>query len=451
MRRAVSVAILVLSGGGVVSAQQPPTIVIPAGNVLLPNSNSVPLGPNAGLEGGAYVARVGDPSSAWLNPAGLSRAQAAEISGSSGLFQIATLTPSETSGSGGSVVRLPSLVGFSVTSVFGGRMTLGLSIATVTSWSQDTDLELMDTGAPTAQRFAFSADSTFDRFVGAAGAGYVSGKWRVGGGLALVQTNLAKNSVTSTRAADSTSLRALLLESRVSGTAFHLRPVLGVQYDASPVLRLGVMARTPAPTVYSSGSVTAEGVQVATGASAGISFFDPEAKFTNKLPFELRGGLAYIRGRLEIEVDVSAETGLSPYEMLASDESIVTYSSGAGVPTVSTQVFPGLVSHSTTVANIAVGGHLVLTDNGVWRLHFGAGTDRSGVGPEDTVFTKIHFGTWTAGLSGTKDRLQFTAGVNYRSGSAGSVVLGQLDGGTLIRSGIDVRTVGIIYALSYKF
>jgi hypothetical protein len=452
MRRSVCGALLAACSGAAVSAQQqPPAVVIPAGNVLLPNSNSVPIGPNAGLEGGAYVARVGDPSSAWLNPAGLSRAQAAEISGSSGLFQISAVSTTDTPGSGGSVVRLPSLVGFSVKSAFGGRLTLGLSIATVTSWSQDTDLELIDTSGPTAQRFAFSADSTFDRFVGAAGAGYVSGRWRVGGGLALVQTNLEKNAVASTRAADGAALRSLLLESRVSGTVFHLRPVLGVQYDWSPTLRLGFMARTPAPAVYSAGSVTAEGVGVDGASSAGISLFDPDATFRNRLPFELRGGLAYIGRRIEIEVDLAAETAVSSYDMLESSESIVTYSAGPGTPVISTQPFPGLVSQSRTVLNVAVGGHVVLTDSGVWRLHFGAGTDRSPVGPDDEVFTKIHFGTWTVGLSGTKDRLQFTAGLNYRSGSADDVVLGQLDIGTLVRSGIDVRTVGIIYALSYRF
>jgi hypothetical protein len=147
-----------------VAAQQPPPpLVIPAGNVLLPNSNSVPLGPYAGLEGGAHVARVGDPSSAWLNPAGLSRAQDAEISASSGVFQISTLSTPDAPGSGGSVVRLPSLVGFMVKGLFGGKMTFGLSVATVTSWSQDTDGFVVSDG-PSAQRFAFSADSSF-RFV----------------------------------------------------------------------------------------------------------------------------------------------------------------------------------------------------------------------------------------------------------------------------------------------
>ncbi len=452
MRRGFSVALLAVWGGAVVSAQQPPPqIVIPAGNVLLPNSNSVPLGPSAGLEGGAYVARVGDPSSAWLNPAGLSRAQAAEISGSSGLFQIATLSHTDAPGSGGSVIRLPSLVGFSVKGAFGGKLTLGLSIATVQAWSQDTDLELIATSGATGQRFAFSADSTFDRFVSAVGAGYVFGPWRVGGGLALVQTNLEKNAVTTTRAADSTSLRSLLLESRVSGSAFHLRPVVGVQYDWSPSVRIGFMARTPAPAVYTSGSVTAEGVAVNGASSAGVSFFDPEARFTDKLPFELRGGVAYIGRRIEIEFDVAVETAISTYNMLESGESMVAYSSGAGAPVISTQAFPGVVSQSQTVFNVGVGGHVVLTDSGVWRLHFGAGSDRSGVGPDDELFTKINFGTFTVGLSGTKDRLQFTAGLNYRAGSAKDVVLGQLDTATLVRSGIEVRTFGIIYALSYRF
>jgi hypothetical protein len=451
MRQWTCVAILVACGGASVSAQQPLQVVIPAGNVLLPNSNSVPLGPNAGLEGGAHVARVGDPSSAWLNPAGLSRAQDAEISASSGVFQVSTLSTSDVPGSGGSVVRLPSLVGFMVKGAFGGRMTLGLSVATVTSWSQDTDVELVARDGPAAQRFAFSANSSFDRFVIVGSAGYVNGPWRFGAGLAVVQTELVKHAVASTRATESTALRSLLLESRVSGSAFHLRPVLGVQYDASPRLRLGFMARTPAPTVYSSGSMTSEGVGVGAGTSTGLSFFDPEAHFAAKLPFEMRGGAAYIGRRFEIEVDLSAETPISSYEMLSSDETVATYAGGPGAPVIATSPFPGVVSQSTTVVNVAVGGHVLLSDSGLWRLHFGAGTDRSGVGADDQVFTKAHFGVWSIGVSGRKSRLQFTAGFNYRSGTADDVIIGQLDSGTLVQSGIHVRSVGVIYAVNYRF
>jgi hypothetical protein len=453
MRHVVCVACLTAAFTAVLSAQQPPPdVVVPAGNVLLANSNSVPIGPNAGLEGSAYVARVGDPSAAWLNPAGLSRAIAAELSGSSGLFQVSTLSPSDVPGSGGSVYRIPSLVGFIVKGAFGGKLTLAVSLATVTSWSQDTDSELIVNSGSSAERFAFSADSRFDRFVGVGSAGYVNGKWRLGAGLAVVQTSLEKNAVVSTRTVDPAVLRSFVLESRVRGSAFHLRPVFGVQYDASDRLRLGVMARTPAPQVYSSGSITSEGVTASGGATGGVSLFDPDAAFAAKLPFEVRGGAAYIGRRLEVEVDISAETPIGAYDMLTSDKSIVTYSGApAGPPVVSLQAFSGLVSHSKAVVNVAVGGHVLLSNNGVWRLHFGGGTDRSGVAPDDELFTKIHLGAWTLGVSGTKDKLQFTAGVNYRSGSSDSITVGQLPSGALVRSGMGVRTVGIIYSLSYKF
>ena len=246
MRCLACTAVLVVSAAVVTHAQQPPTVVIPAGNVLLPNPNSVPIGPNAGLEGSAYTARVGDPSAAWLNPAGLSRALASELSGSSGLFQVSTLSPADVPGSGGSTIRIPSLVGFMVTGAKGGRLTVGLSLATVTSWRQDTDSEVIASEGAMGDRFSFSADSRFDRFVAVGSAGYATGKWRLGGGLAMVQTSLEKNAVGSNRASDGVTLRSLVLESRVRGTAFHLRPVLGVQYDVSPHFAVGVLARTPA-------------------------------------------------------------------------------------------------------------------------------------------------------------------------------------------------------------
>jgi hypothetical protein len=203
--------------------------------------------------------------------------------------------------------------------------------------------------------------------------------------------------------------------------------------------------------VYSSGSLTSEGVQTSGAASSGVSFYDPDAHFTAKMPFEVRGGAAYVGKRIEIEADVDTESGISTYDMLTSDQPIVTYTSGSGAPSMTTRPFEGLQFQSTTVVNVAVGGHVLLTDDGVWRLHFGAATDRSSVGPEDDLFTKIHLGVWTVGVSGTKNKLQFTAGVNYRSGSSENITIGQLQNGTLVRSGIGVRTIGIIYSVSYRF
>src|SRR5262245_30787828 len=84
-------SLLLLVGAGLLSLVVAPAfgqggdpLLTPPPNVVLPNANGVPVGPFGGLEGGAYVARVDDPSSAWFNPAGLSRAKTGQISGSAG-------------------------------------------------------------------------------------------------------------------------------------------------------------------------------------------------------------------------------------------------------------------------------------------------------------------------------------------------------------------------------
>ena len=61
-------------------------------NVVLGNYDSVPVGPSGGLEGGAYVARVSDPSAAWFNPAGLSQVRA-QISASAGVYKWIAVSP----------------------------------------------------------------------------------------------------------------------------------------------------------------------------------------------------------------------------------------------------------------------------------------------------------------------------------------------------------------------
>jgi hypothetical protein len=444
-----------VAGPDAVFAQTPPTtdLVTPPGNVLLPNYNNVPVGPNAGLEGNAYVARVSDPSAAWLNPAGLSRAKASEISGSAGLFQLASVSPSTLPDTGGSVQQLPSLVGFTIANAMRKGWTAGLSILTATSWSQQTDSQLVVDHGTSRERFAYSADSDYQQHVGAASVGYTAGGLRMGGGLAFVYTSISKNEVISDRLAGPTNLRTLLFETRATGSALQLRPLFGAQFDLSPHLLVGAMMRTPALTLFKSATRTSDGVAENGLSSIGASFFDADARFANHLPFEFSGGVAYTGAKGEIEVDVQAYTPVSAYAMIASDQPLVTYvnaGSGSG-PVIDTRPNDGAISQFRGMANVAVGGHVVLTSSGVWRLHFGLGSDFSPVGDEDKVFTKVNLFTWSLGISGTKGPLQFTAGVNYRSGSSDNVIVRNLQNGDLVTSGMDVRTIGLIYALSYKF
>ncbi len=450
--RLVALPLLLSAGAAPALAQGVATdLTTPPPNILLPNYNSVPIGPNAGLEGGAYVARVGDPSSAWINPAGLSRGDTAELSGAAGLYQLASVSPSALPDTGGSVQQLPSLVGVKVK--IGSKWTAGIAVLTASSWSQSTDSQLVVSHPSGQERFAYYADSQYQQIAGTLSAGYDSGPWRFGGGVAIMHADLSRNEVVSDRYALATGLRTALVESRVSGTAIQLRPLFGLQYDASPHLLLGAMVRTPAVSITSSGSYTADGIAEGATGSQGVSFFDSGAKFDNRLPFELHGGVAYVSPRFEIEGDIHAYTPITTYAMLSSGSPIVSYGNpgGGAAPVITTTPFNGFMSQSRGIANVSVGGHFSLTENGVWRLHFGAETDASPVGPDDQVFTKVTLYGWTLGLSGTKGKFQFTAGLNYRSGTSDSINVRSLEDGSTVQSTIDIRTIGLIYALNYKF
>ena|SRR5215471_14989821 len=450
--RVASVATILAAGAGVAFAAPQTDLTTPPANILLPNYNTVPVGPNAGLESGAYVARVGDPSAAWINPAGLSRGHSAELSGSSGLYQFTTVNPSAFSSNGGSLQDIPSLVGFTVPKLLGDRWTLGVAVLTPNSWTQGTDAQIIKQSGDGEEHFAFSADSQFEQVAVAGSVGYAIERWRVGAGLALVETNISRNAVVSDRVASQNSLTSVLIASRASGDAIQVRPLAGVQYEASTHLLFGGMVRMPAITLLKSGSYTSEGVADGAAESQGLSFFDPNARFTYRFPVELHGGAAYVSPRLEIETDVHAFTSVGTYTLLSSDQPIITYAdTTTTTPTIGTQPFTGFVSQSRGVVNVSAGGHIALSASGAWRLHFGAETDLSPVGSADQVFTRVNLYGGTIGVSGTRGGFQFTVGVNYRSGSSGEVALRPLPGNETSESIIRIRTIGLIYALSYKF
>ena len=59
--------------------------------------------------------------------------------------------------------------------------------------------------------------------------------------------------------------------------------------------------------------------------------------------------------------------------------------------------------------------------------------------------------TWTLGLSGRAGKLSYAAGVNYRGGTSQNLVLRNLLNGEPVQTAITIRTIGMIYSLSYQF
>src|SRR4051812_13764362 len=103
MRKRLSLAawmVIVVSTRCLAQSPEAP-ITSPPPNIIVPNYNGVPTGPLGGLEGSAYVARAGDTSAPWFNPAGLSQA-GTQLSGSVGNIQYTTVTPQRLPDEGGS-------------------------------------------------------------------------------------------------------------------------------------------------------------------------------------------------------------------------------------------------------------------------------------------------------------------------------------------------------------
>jgi hypothetical protein len=212
------------------AAAQVEQVTTPPPNLILSNYNSVPVGPYGGLEGSAYVARVDDPAAAWFNPAGLARQSSAQVSGSAGVYQFTTVTPRALPNRGGSLQQLPNFVGFTFSPRTG--LTAGFSLVTTNSWNQETDSELIAPAPAGQQRFAYSADSTFEQRVAAISAGYHGGgPWRFGGGFAFSLMNIRLVQSASDRLTGGSELQSLLLAARASGSAFQLRGQAGAQYD----------------------------------------------------------------------------------------------------------------------------------------------------------------------------------------------------------------------------
>jgi hypothetical protein len=426
-------------------------VTTPPPNLVISNYNSVPVGPFGGLEGSAFAARVGDPSSSWFNPAGLAREETAQISGSAGVYERTSVTPQALPNRGGSIQQLPNFVGF--TFVPRAGLTVGTALVTTNAWNQETDSELINAVPGGQQRFAYSGDSNFEQRVVTFGAGYHGGgNWRFGGGLAFSHMSLRLVQSTSDRIGDATGLKSLLVTARGSASAIQLRSQAGAQYDTSQ-WRFGAAVRTPGLTIYRAAAVTLDAVLDAGASSLGASVFDPDAALQYHLPWEFQGGAAFVKDRFELELDLLAYSSIDAYPMISTSSPTLIYGdAGANQPpTVISRPFPDLTSASDAVANVSAGGHVRLFRNRDTRLHAGVGSNQSPVAGEDTVFSDVDLLTWTLGVSGSLGGFRFGAGFNHQSGHADGITVRNLLNGRVVHSTMDVSMAGFIYSLAYQF
>jgi hypothetical protein len=257
----------------------------------------------------------------------------------------------------------------------------------------------------------------------------------------------------SDRVAEPTGLRTLLVSSIVRGSDMKVGAVGGFQADLKSHIRVGAVLRTSGFSIYRSGTATLDGTDKIGSASEGASFFDPSAEFHYKLPFEIAGAIAWVGNRGEIETAVHGYTSISPYALVSSPVQAILYHDDGlgGAPTFTQQPFAGLTSASRAIANVSVGGHYKLFPDREMRVHFGISSDLSPVAPEDQVFDKVDLTAWTVGLSGRFSKLTYAAGFNYRSGTTDNITVSNLISRQPVETAIGIRTMGMIYSISYQF
>jgi hypothetical protein len=370
-----------------------PPAAVPPVNVLLPNYDSVPVGEIGSLEAGAFLVRANDTSSIFYNPAGVTRADRTSISGTAGVFQFDTVTPRDFLKSGSSFQQLPSMFGFVLKDLLGRpNLAGGLAIARVNAWHQSVSAERTFEAGTATDRAAYSSDAALDGWLVNIGVGYRrEDKWRLGGSLDGQLTIRDTTQTLGDQYRNGGALSALLIDSQAYTWATHLRLTVGTQYDITPHVQVGAVIRTPGLGVLSSGSSTLEGVSRSGSTTITASHFDDDATVQYKIPLEFKAGAAYKFTRGEVEIDVLTHLGGGTYEAFSSAHpTTILTDAGAGSVAAQQIATPPTIVDSRGVVNVAAGGHFNLTTDGKWVAHGGYATDRSPVGDQDTLFTKVH-------------------------------------------------------------
>lgn len=449
--RSLGISVFAALGLAAALSAQNPVVDPPGFTLTLPNYLMTPIGQLGGMEGGAFVARANDASSNWYNPAGLALAHQSSVSSSAGSYQLLSLVPTdlEDDDSGGSSQQVPALVGAVVKKPFGDdRWTAGFAAVRTNSWQQETDARI-DELSQTGGLLSYSANSEFRRNEFSFGVGFEDkGQWRFGATLSAANTALEAVGSVGRQQIQPDGLDAALAERRISGSITQLRLTGGAQYQLTPEILLGAVVRSPGLTLFRSGDYSYDAVATAGGATASLSFFDPDPRFDYHLPFQATVGAALVRERFQLELDVLFSAGTSAYDLFSSERTATfILDAGQGGPPVVEQLpFGEVVSESQAVVNVALGGSYALTENQVWALHFGFSTDFSPVGDEDEYFSKVDLYGATVGVSGTVGGLTAALGVNYQFGDANDVPLADI-----LDSDIEIQSIAIIYSLAYRF
>jgi hypothetical protein len=420
-------------------------------SIVITNYDRVLVGEEEALESGAFVARVGDSTSGWYNPAGMMLVEKTAIGGSGTGFEtdVLTLQGVQKSGGGFSIGQLPSFFGVVLgkDAIDLEHWRFGFSITKPVSWSQS-----VAGGAAGTERLDYSSTVAFQTLIPSFAVAFGPLPClRFGVGVGVALTALDEVQTLSAQLTTATTANAFLRSLIGSGSAWDLTASFGGQWDILQTLVLGVSVRLPGVKIFSSGSLVYQNVDNNGTPWSNVFFRDRQASFDYKLPLDVNFGLGWHSESFALEADVRYHSAISDYALLSSQNKVqVTTTGPGGVPVVTQQPFPSVTNGAKAVWNWAVGARVNVTK--AWSLHAGFFSDYSPtMASSQNLFRSVNMYGATVGTRIAGEHLSGSVGFGFDWGSSQTFAFGDPASGAVISTKLNVRTFSLLYALTYVF
>jgi hypothetical protein len=424
--------------------------------LVFPNYDNVLLGKDQALEGGAYIARTGDASANFYNPAGLVQSEKTSLNASSTGWVLTRVTSQELNRTFDSS-KIDNVPGFFGAVIDPGprNLRIGVSLTRQVAWAPG---EIDDSATPSTQgslgRITYSSQDSFSTFLYQVAAAWAPGanrSLRLGASIGLANTTYDSEDTLSGLVTENGSPGHFLGSIRASGNEWDMVFGIGVQWDVMAGLTLGAVVRSPGIRLTSSSLVTYESSEIAPGEPAMSGFFrDDAGHFAYRLPLEASAGIAYRFGAAEIEADVRFHDATGRYDFYRSSVPLqVTTQFANGSTSASTQPAPTLTYAARRVVNAAIGGKARVAR--IATLHGGFYTSFSPIADAATSpLRKADLFGFTGGVDFQLEHFGFSVGAGYVVGTSSPTTLNlgdqPLQGGT-----IKLQSISLLYAISYSF
>jgi hypothetical protein len=439
-------------------AQGPIPIQLPK-SLVFPNYDNVHLGKDQALEGGAYIARVGDASANFYNPAGLVQSDRSAVNASSTGWVWTKLSSEALNRSvtSSKIDNVPGYVGVVIGSPFirSRNVRVGLSLTRLASWSPGgLDFTSTPTGVEGLDRLTHSATSNFYTTLIQGAVAWAPGgdrSLRLGASFGVADTSFSSTGTLSGVITTGGSSGQFLSTLRANGEEWDLVFGAGVQWDVSARLRVGALVRSPGLRIASGSLVTYESSVLAATLPPQTSFFrDDTGAFQYKLPLEASVGIACDFGHAQVEADVRYHDSVATYDFYRTNVPLQITTLSAGTTSVTTQPLPPFQYSARRVVNVSVGGNYKLGQHAT--LHGGLYASMSPVAhPDTSPLRQADLYGITGGVDFQLEHLGASIGAGYEWGSSPSTPVGV--GGQVIQgaNGVRLQSISIQYAISYSF